>query len=95
MMPAKMTEARALRAVLYLRQAVADMDKGELSPGAFDIILRNELWPQEITDEDVAFATAEALRIAPLIEAEKQCTESVHCKLTATGAKGALAGKMK
>jgi hypothetical protein len=68
----EMTELRALKAVLFLREAVAAYDRDELSIGALEIVLRNEIWPVEPDEDDLAWARDEVARLAPLILARQK-----------------------
>lgn len=58
--PVEMTESRAIKAVAVLRDALSALDRGEIDIGALEIIVRNEVWPVELDEEDMAWAMNEA-----------------------------------
>ena len=59
----EMTDALAMRAVLTLRAALESLERSEITAEAFKIIVRNEVWPVECSDADMAWAKAEAKRL--------------------------------
>lgn len=68
--PAEMTAERALHAVDMIRQALDSKRRGELSSGAFEVLVNTYVWPVDPDTMDLSWAKAEAERLGLIKRSE-------------------------